>query len=58
MSSFKDQFEIPAKYKTWSMALMAIGVVSVVVGFFMYGNSGDEVKQARFWGTMLQNSVG
>ncbi|MEO5684113.1 MAG: quinol:cytochrome C oxidoreductase [Chitinophagaceae bacterium] len=56
MSSFKQQFEIPAKYRTWSMALMAIGVVSVVVGFFMYG-TGDEEQQARFWGTMLQNSV-
>ena len=56
MSSFKEQFEIPAKYKTWSMALMGIGVVSVVVGFFMYGRR-DEEHQARFWGTMLQNST-
>jgi len=56
MSSFKEHFEIPAKYKTWSMALMGIGVLSVVVGFVMYG-TGTEEQQARFWGTMLQNSV-
>ena len=56
MSSLKEQFEIPSKYRTWSMALMGIGVVSVVVGFFMYGR-GDEEHQARFWGTMLQNST-
>ena len=56
MSSFKEHFEIPAKYKTWSMALMGIGVVAVLVGFFVYG-TGDEEHQARFWGTMLQNSV-
>ena len=56
MSSFKEHFEIPAKYRTWSMALMGIGVLSVLVGFFMYG-TGDEMHRARFWGTMLQNSV-
>ena len=57
MSSFREHFEIPAKYRTWSMALMAIGVVSVVVGFFVYGAKADEQSQARFWGTMLQNST-
>jgi hypothetical protein len=57
MSSFKEQFQIPSKYRTWSMALMGIGIVSVLVGFFIYGNKPDEVSQARFWGTMLQNSV-
>jgi hypothetical protein len=57
MSSFREHFEIPAKYRTWSMALMAIGVVSVIVGFFMYGSKADEQVQARFWGTMLQNST-
>jgi len=57
MSSFREHFEIPAKYRTWSMALMAIGVVSVIVGFFVYGAKADEQSQARFWGTMLQNST-
>ena len=56
MSSFKEQFQIPGRFRTWSMALMGIGIVSVLVGYFMYG-TGDEESQARFWGTMLQNSV-
>jgi hypothetical protein len=57
MSSFREHFEIPAKYRTWSMALMAIGVVSVIVGFFVYGSKADEQSQARFWGTLLHNST-
>ncbi|GAO42188.1 hypothetical protein [Flavihumibacter petaseus] len=54
--SFREQFEIPAKYKMWSMILMAIGIVSVLVGYFMYG-TGDEHQNSRFWGTLLYNSV-
>ena len=57
MSSFKEYFEIPSRYKTWSMVLMGIGVLSVLVGYFVYGTSNDEAVNARFWGTMLQNSV-
>ena len=56
MSSFKEQFQTPGRFRTWSLALMGIGIVSVLVGYIMYG-TGDEEHQARFWGTMLQNSV-
>ncbi|MEP7277558.1 MAG: quinol:cytochrome C oxidoreductase [Bacteroidota bacterium] len=56
MSSFKEQFEIPSKYRIWSMILMGIGVISVLAGYFIYG-TGDEQHQARFWGAMLQNSL-
>lgn len=51
--SFKEQFEIPARFKTASLVLMAIGIVSVAVGFFMYYGT----EPARFWATMLHNSV-
>ncbi len=54
--SFREQFEIPAKYKMWSMILMAVGLVSILVGFFIYGR-GDEHANARFWGVLLYNSV-
>ncbi|ULQ55534.1 quinol:cytochrome C oxidoreductase [Flavihumibacter rivuli] len=54
--SFREQFEIPAKYKMWSMILMGVGLVSILAGYFLYG-AGDEHHQARFWGTMLFNSV-
>jgi len=56
MSSFKEQFQVTGRFKTWSLALMGIGVVSLLVGIFMYGR-GDEEHQARFWGALLQNSV-
>lgn len=54
--SFREQFEIPAKYKMWSMILMGVGLVSILGGYFMYG-TGDEHQVARFWGTLLYNSV-
>jgi hypothetical protein len=53
MSSFKEQFEIPGRFRNISLALMAVGIVSVIVGFFMYGSH----EPARFWATMLHNSV-
>jgi hypothetical protein len=52
----KEQFEIPRGYRTWSMGLMAAGILSLIIGFFMYG-TGDETNQTRFWATLLQNGV-
>jgi hypothetical protein len=54
--SLKEQFTVSGRFRTVSLAFIAIGIVSVIVGFFMYG-TGDEHQQTRFWGTMLQNSV-
>lgn len=54
--AFREQFEIPAKYKMWSMILMGIGVLAVVVGYFLYG-AGDEHENSRFWATLIFNSV-
>lgn len=52
--AIKEFFDIPARYRTWSMALMGIGVLSVIVGFIVYG-TGEH--PARFWASLLQNSV-
>jgi len=54
--SLKEHFEIPARYKQWSLGLIAVGVLSLIVGFFMYG-TGNIDQQNRFWATLLQNSV-
>ncbi len=54
--SLKEQFTVPGKFRTISLALLAIGIVSVIVGYFTYG-TGDEHQQSRFWGAMIQNSV-
>jgi len=56
MSASKEQFQLSSRYKMWSFALMGIGVISVLVGYFMYG-TGNEAQNARFWGTVLQNSL-
>jgi hypothetical protein len=54
--SVKEHFIIPARSKQWSMGLMAVGALSLFVGYFIYGR-GDEAAQTRFWGALLQNSV-
>jgi hypothetical protein len=53
-SSFKYRLELPSKYRTLSLALMLVGVVSIIVGFVMYGMHDHD---NRFWGTMLYNSI-
>lgn len=54
--AIRDFFEVPKRYRTWSMILMGIGILSVIVGFLLYG-TGDEYHQKRFWSTLLFNSA-
>lgn len=57
----KEFFEIPKRFRTWSLALIGVGVLSVIIGFFIYGTGGDDAEgmhhKTRFWATMLHNSV-
>jgi len=53
-SSVKQNFETPARFKTWSLALMGVGAVSLIIGYIMYGNVDNGT---RFWSSVLQNSV-
>jgi hypothetical protein len=54
--AIKEFFAIPTRYRTWSFALIGIGVLSVIVGFFLYG-TGDVHHKTRFWATLLHNSI-
>jgi hypothetical protein len=54
--SFREQFTVPAKFKLWSMILMGVGLAAIIGGYFAYG-TGDEHHVARFWGTLLYNSI-
>src|SRR6185312_11786490 len=54
MSSYKEHFEIPARYKQWSLGLMTVGVISLIVGFILYGTHD---QGTRFWATLMHNSV-
>ncbi|HTF29163.1 MAG TPA: hypothetical protein VK625_09985 [Flavitalea sp.] len=52
----KDFFTVPNRYRTWSLALIGVGILSVIVGFFMFG-TGDVHDKTRFWATLLHNSI-
>lgn len=54
MSSIKEHFEMSGRYKYWSLGLMGVGILSLIVGYIVYGNVDHG---ARFWATMLQNSI-
>jgi hypothetical protein len=51
--SLKERFEITPGFRKWSLGLIGIGVLSLIIGYIVYG-TGDEVHQARFWGVLLQ----
>lgn len=55
--TLREQFVIPKKYNTLALVLMGIGLLSVILLFITHGASGNEHKAARFWASMLQNSV-
>lgn len=55
--SIREHFVIPQRYKLWSYALMAVGLVSIILLYVTHGSSNDEHERARFWASLLQNSV-
>ncbi len=57
MTSVKEQFEIPSKMKTWSMGLIAVGLVAFILGLVTKGVSKDEHERAIFLGTLMYNSI-
>jgi len=52
----KEHYIIPGRNKRWAMGLMAVGLLSLIIGYFVYGRGTGE-QQTRFWGALLQNSV-
>jgi hypothetical protein len=55
--TIREQFIIPKRYNNISIALMAIGVLAIIVLYITHGSKADPHEQARFWGSLLQNSV-
>lgn len=53
----KEQFETPKKYNTWGLGLMGVGILSVIILFITHGTSSNPQTAARFWASLLQNSV-
>ncbi|RXK80980.1 quinol:cytochrome C oxidoreductase [Filimonas effusa] len=61
MASIRAQFEVPGKMKTWSIALIAIGLLALIIGFVTKGVGGHDAhaehEKAVFWGTLMYNSI-
>lgn len=55
--TIREQFVISKRYNLIAMVCMAIGVLAIILLFITHGSSNDPHKQARFWGSLLQNSV-
>jgi hypothetical protein len=55
--TIREQFIIPKRYNNISIALMAIGVLAIIILYITHGSKSDPHEQARFWGSLLQNSV-
>lgn len=55
--TLKDQYIIPKRYNTLSLVLMGVGLLSLIILFLTNGISSNEQERARFWASLLQNSV-
>ena len=55
--TIREQFIIPKRYNNISIALMAIGLLAIILLYIIHGSKTDPHEQARFWGSLLQNSV-
>lgn len=57
MAVFKEQFEIPARLKTWSLGLIIVGLIAFIIGFVTHGMSSEQHEKDIFWGTVMYNSI-
>ena len=60
--SIRENFVVPKRYNSISIALMLLGIIAIVALYIStHGGSGTEeeklLKDARFWASLLQNSV-
>ena len=55
--AIRSTFTVPKRFQTISMALMAFGLLSIIGLWVTSGSSSDPKEQARFWASLLQNSV-
>ncbi len=52
-----ERFEIPARLRNTSLALIIIGILALVIGGVTLLGSSDHFEQTRFWIVLLHNSV-
>ena len=52
-----QEFKIPAKFKTTTMVMLGIGIITLIVGAITLLFSNEQMSQNRFWAVLLQNSI-
>src|SRR6201996_675960 len=54
-----DRFEVPARLRNTSLALIAIGVLTLIAGIacLLMGHGSTDVDKSRFWAVLLHDSV-
>lgn len=56
-ATIKERFEIPKRYNNWSIALMAVGLLCIILLYITHGVKADPHEAAQFWASLLQNSI-
>ena len=46
ISHIKEHFKTPTRYKQWSLGLMTVGVLSLIIGFIVYGGGNNPAAPA------------
>ncbi len=55
--SIRENFVVPKRYNTIAISLMVVGILAIVGLYVTSGSKDDAHQQARFWASLLQNSV-
>lgn len=55
--TIREQFTVPKRFNMIAMALMAIGILAIIGLYVTHGSKSDPHESARFWASLLQNSV-
>jgi hypothetical protein len=53
----REKFIVTKRYNSIAFALIAIGLLAIIGLYISHGSKNDAHEQARFWGSLLQNSV-
>ena len=57
MASIREKFEMPGRMRTWSLGLIAVGLITIIIGFITKGTDTEHHGREIFWGTLMYNSI-
>ena len=52
--SIREMFLVPKRYNTVAIALMVVGLISIIALYATQGAKSDAHSQARFWGSLYR----